>query len=335
MNTSFFRNLPFVSLFFLGVSGCAAAVPSDLESDSEFAAVESEDGKADSLSSTSTYYTMRHDYRRCLSPVCGGYWVARVNQTTTRCSDGSYAAECYVSGADFSELGLGAAQLDEVLSSDRPTVLRGVYARGPRFGGVEYKTFKVSELWQAATSAVGTGSFYRMTDSGIRCITSPCFSLHEARLNSRSSRNLSGLNLDPVGASEDAVADAFAALTESGGVIAVGANRAVRRAGPAGDGRELRATQFYLQVKPVVLDLSSCEVDADCGYVPYRAPVTDPSECYCTTCAVPGNLEVGAVYQEQHATFCSGVELRCPLFPCAAPPPVGCVDHVCQYVPEF
>ena len=55
-----------------------------------------------SASSTSTYWRVRPDFRKCISPICGGWWVSRVNFATTKCADGKLASECYVAGLDWS-----------------------------------------------------------------------------------------------------------------------------------------------------------------------------------------------------------------------------------------
>ena len=36
------------------------------------------------------YFTLAHDTRRCVSPICGGYWVSPVNASSLRCVDGSH-----------------------------------------------------------------------------------------------------------------------------------------------------------------------------------------------------------------------------------------------------
>src|SRR5205823_1662300 len=58
-------------------------------------------GKADSLTTTATYYNVVRDTRRCASPMCGGYFVSRVNRTWTLCNDGGWRNACYVSSIDF------------------------------------------------------------------------------------------------------------------------------------------------------------------------------------------------------------------------------------------
>ena len=94
--------------------GCGAedAAPQIEASDDALNAVESGDelveGKDDGLASTSTYYALRRDFRRCIAPICGGYWVKRVNYTSTRCLDGRYAAECYVADLDLSLIAIAS-----------------------------------------------------------------------------------------------------------------------------------------------------------------------------------------------------------------------------------
>src|SRR5690348_9827287 len=75
----------------------------------------------DSLASTSSFYTFRHDLRRCASPRCGGYFVKLVNERRTRCADNHFQSECYVASIDWN----GEAEPD----SDRG-LLRGMIRMG-------------------------------------------------------------------------------------------------------------------------------------------------------------------------------------------------------------
>ena len=50
-----------------------------------------------------TYYLVRRDYRKCISPICGGYWLKALNARKTKCADGSIAEECYVAAFRFSK----------------------------------------------------------------------------------------------------------------------------------------------------------------------------------------------------------------------------------------
>src|SRR5260370_7964329 len=55
----------------------------------------------DPMNATSTFYSLRRDLRRCVSPLCGGYFVKRVNMSSTRCANGRFMSECYVAGIDW------------------------------------------------------------------------------------------------------------------------------------------------------------------------------------------------------------------------------------------
>ena len=59
-------------------SACAASTAPEPGQPNEEAATG--EGKADGLSADNwTYYTVRPDYRKCMWPMCGGYFVKRVN----------------------------------------------------------------------------------------------------------------------------------------------------------------------------------------------------------------------------------------------------------------
>jgi uncharacterized protein DUF6748 len=191
----------------------------------------------DPLSSTSTYHSVRPDLRRCASPRCGGYFVKRVN-LMTRCPDGRFADECYVAEIDW---------------ADQPQVeMPGALLRGnvvPKFyrGFGNLGVFRVSESWQAASNNQPTGTYYRVKDRGLRCITHPCPTHHEAKLNSIVHANIAGVDLNGTGAKEDLVAEASRAMTEPDGVLVAGSHEPVT--GPGGRSRQLKATQFYLRAR--------------------------------------------------------------------------------------
>ena len=45
------------------------------------------------MNAGSTFYAVRRDMRRCASPLCGGFFVKRVNFGSTRCGDGRWKSE--------------------------------------------------------------------------------------------------------------------------------------------------------------------------------------------------------------------------------------------------
>src|SRR5690349_9895603 len=65
------------------------------------------DGKADAaVDGAYTYFEVWADLRKCAAPMCGGFFVARLNRSTTTCVNGSAKASCYVPTLDWSEANL-------------------------------------------------------------------------------------------------------------------------------------------------------------------------------------------------------------------------------------
>ncbi|MCA9591226.1 MAG: hypothetical protein KC657_38285 [Myxococcales bacterium] len=199
-----------------------------------------------------TYYVARRDLRRCVAPLCGGFWVSRVNRDTTRCADGSYAPECYVTDLDLSKLRLDAAEQDvrdAVGMSTETTraVLRGVMRSEthPSFG--KLGRFRATEAWTARGDAAITGTFFKVSDSGIRCITFPCPSVREIKLNASSRANVSGLDLDAAPGTADDKDAARSALYGEG--LLVAGDNVPGAKGPAGVGTSLAASQYFLRAQ--------------------------------------------------------------------------------------
>jgi hypothetical protein len=197
----------------------------------------------DPLDSTSTFYTVRRDLRRCASPMCGGFFVKRVNLPMTRCANGRSMPECYVAGIVWN--GQPEVEISKAL-------LRGnVMARSEgRFGNLG--AFQVIESWQAVNSGQVAGTFYRVRDRGLRCIAFPCPTHHEAKLNSIASGEIAGVDLSGV----DGAGDVPAAMTRPEGAIIVGDHVTVK--GPGGSKLQLKATQAYLRVAKSVSTMKPC-----------------------------------------------------------------------------
>src|SRR5262245_36733378 len=87
--------------------GCAAPAVDDLAGEP---ANDGADGKADAAADgVYTYFSLTADLRKCAAPVCGGYFVQRLNRTTTTCANGASRASCYSPTLDWSESGLSPA----------------------------------------------------------------------------------------------------------------------------------------------------------------------------------------------------------------------------------
>ena len=108
---------------------------------------------AQTVRGNSTYYTVRADVRRCASPMCGGFFIKRVNHARTRCANGRNMAECYVAEINWNgqpPVESGHALLRGELSQRR-------YPRLGRFG-----VLRVIESWRAMSERPPEGTFFRV-----------------------------------------------------------------------------------------------------------------------------------------------------------------------------
>lgn len=183
-----------------------------------------------------TFFTVREDLRRCISPLCGGFWVRGVNQKSTQCANGSWSSECYVAEIDWN----GQSQGEPNRALLRGSIVPRTFERFGNLG-----VLRVNESWQAATDKPAVGILYRVRDRGVRCITHPCLTHVESVLNAASARNIAGVDLAGAGAGGDLIGQAVTAMKESAGVIVAGSHAVVT--GPGGRAQTLRATQFYLR----------------------------------------------------------------------------------------
>jgi len=275
-------------------------------------AVDDAEGAA-TLSSTSTFYKIRPDYRRCVSPLCGGSWVSRLNQSKTKCADGSWAAECYVAEIDWSSAGL--TQEDAAGASS--LLFRGSigFKTYDSFGNLG--VLKATEVWSSPILEAPVGSFYRVKDTGIRCFRAPCLNLASDRLNSTSSRMISefGGYYGPKAAS----------YVLSQNILVAGDYYTAKNGG-----RGLTVSAFWTRVKHIDTSLT-CTTDADCTTTVYKSAPATEADCYCRTCpSTIMNLTTEATNQAAYDSVCGGVSMMCPMVKCMAPPPVACVAGTCQ-----
>ncbi|HYR77722.1 MAG TPA: DUF6748 domain-containing protein [Pyrinomonadaceae bacterium] len=190
------------------------------------------------IDATSTFYSLRRDLRRCVSPLCGGYFVKRVNMSSTRCANGRFMNECYVAEIDWH----GQPETDIAHLLVRGSIVARRYGQFGSLGEL-----RVSESWMTISDNQPVGTYYLVRDRGVRCITFPCPTHHEAKLNSSFSRNIAGVKLDSAGLGENNAAVANTAMTGPDGLIVTGSNVVVT--GPGGRSFELRGTQAYVRNK--------------------------------------------------------------------------------------
>jgi hypothetical protein len=128
---------------------------------------------------TAAFVTLTRDTRRCIAPLCGGYWVTDVNKTN---------APVYVSGFDFSESGLDEQSILHVQESlPEELVIRGRLGRKER--QFDTRPLVVLEAYRGLpyVSVAAGDWFYSVSsnDPPITCITAPCNNDWATRLNRR------------------------------------------------------------------------------------------------------------------------------------------------------
>jgi hypothetical protein len=158
-----------------------------------------------------TMFVVRHDPRLCPSPMCGGYWVALANGARTRCADGLRRVRCYAARA--------------VDAKGRPLgdIAEGVLVRGAiEAGRDDLDDLVVTAVRVPAGSAVAAGGYYRVVDTGIRCVRAPCFSYRASQVNGSTGTRVSGVDVAAAKATAKESARANAALWTQDGLYARG-----------------------------------------------------------------------------------------------------------------
>jgi len=215
------------------------------------------DGKADGDGGTYTYFEISADLRKCASPVCGGFFLDRLNRSTTKCVDGSYQTQCYAPELDMSESNLSAAALDKLVEAANQSVGDGVHAivRG-RFAKTNSTPipslgrFVVTEVWVAQSTTVASGVFAKVMDNGVRCIAAPCPSMVEKALNSSRSANIAEVDYTEAGVPDSVLEEIGNDLFTPHGVIVAGDRFTVKVDGRKAKGRT--ATAVYRRLGETV-----------------------------------------------------------------------------------
>jgi hypothetical protein len=249
----FFRSLPSLASVALGaalLSACAFQASDDATND---APTDAEDALTGAEPSNFGYFVVTHrDARRCASPMCGGFFVKRVNQSTTPCADGSSQPECYVESIQFGGMGLSAREeqgFRDAFESGGAIVRARTYKK--RIQGAVYGTLKANEGWLGVTGSAASGTFFRAADNGIRCIKAPCPTTTAYTLNDHDEQNVIAVDLEQTAtpADPESLDRAAQALGTSDGVLVSGDVLLPKCAAGAADcGPTLVASEFYLRV---------------------------------------------------------------------------------------
>ena len=170
----------------LGLLGACAPTAEDALNEQSASLVSPADEAIAPLAaySNSTYFIVTHaDMRRCVYPLCGGYFSKRVNQPTTVCSDGSPQPECRILEFDYSALGLDSASLDALKTQAQSgrALLHGRITKTAPIAGRTFDKLVVDEAWEARSNApmpsptptLPTGTFSRVRELPVACPACP------------------------------------------------------------------------------------------------------------------------------------------------------------------
>lgn len=215
-----------VSLLLTSALNASAASPEDPNTTDEFDA--------------QGFYTFRPDLRKCITPLCGGLFVKAVNREQTRCADGSLQAECYVATV-VNKNNIAYVQDGLLQGKIKPKKYKG-------FGNLG--KFELSAAFRPVVTTSASSDFVGLHNNGRVCITTPCFSFDEYVLNSKKVKDVSLIDLENVGASEEDLTTAWAIISAGGNsaLLATGTNEYVQELD--GIGLHFIADQFYLPIPP-------------------------------------------------------------------------------------
>jgi hypothetical protein len=204
----FSRSIVVAALVFVGCAAPVADRGGEGETDSDGAAV----------STVKTgYVTVRRDFRRCMFPLCGGYWVkAAETGGKLRCSDKLSALECYVPELDLKALKL----TDEQTASFNAgaAVLYG--ATAPRtYMGQPFNVFVAEKAWVAPIEAATKGALYFASKNHAKSGRE----YQAVRLNFSGRRTFDAIDFGAAPGSDAQWAEATAAAGTDEGVILGGA----------------------------------------------------------------------------------------------------------------
>lgn len=210
---------------------------------------------SDGVSADAVLAVTRVDARKCMYPLCGGYFVKAVNAPLTRCADGSLAKECHAVELDTRKLGWTPEQQTafEASLAKGQALVTGALTPQPR-GQYTGEVLEVSQAWQAQARHKPQGSFYGVRSTGIVCIKAPCPSIEAVLLNTSKPPVYPEVNLSASGASKAAIEAGMKAMGSREGLIAAG--YLIPTLSPSLDGSAavksqlLLASQFYLPAKP-------------------------------------------------------------------------------------
>lgn len=134
------------------------------------------------------YFTVRPDLRKCAAPLCGGYWVKKLNQIMQRCPDGSLSKECYVWTIQLTDSSKKQLLTDGKVVSHGAYVKETIQAEALNLFRLDIDAAYQPILPQSAAAVYGVAR-----NNGINCITTPCPSISVSQLNRSNTTAVSNL----------------------------------------------------------------------------------------------------------------------------------------------
>ena len=235
-----------ISVFVCALASCTTTADAPDEAGGESPEQAAISGTPDRLlNGAYTYYEVIADLRKCPSPLCGGWFLKRLNRDTTRCVDGRAAESCYAPVLDWSEANLSVDQQSKLIDAatkDATTsgvygIVRGVFAPTNTTPRPELGRFVISEAWVAEGAGVSEGAFVRVKDNGLRCLVAPCPSLTETTLNTPRTTNIAELDWTPSGLSDREIEGLTGLLSSPDGILIAGHRYTVHENGQTAKGR--------------------------------------------------------------------------------------------------
>jgi hypothetical protein len=148
--------------------GCAAGSDANVEQSNR------------ALDNAEVYYSVQHDTRRCVSPLCGGDFLTALNQDSTVCADGKSAARCYVAEAHAA-----TPILEQAFRSGEDVIVRG-HIEAKLFGSFgNLGSLVIDEVWmpEANDKVEGTGTFFTVRQDLRECVFPACGGWFASALN--------------------------------------------------------------------------------------------------------------------------------------------------------
>jgi hypothetical protein len=227
--------------------------------------------------------------------VCGGFYLHRLNRSTTVCPGGSSRWSCYVPSLDWTESKLGSdlqsalveAANRDAMAEGAIAVVRGRFASQSYSGFGDLGRFVVTEAWIAENDAVSDGVFVKVHDNGVRCIQAPCASLTEKALNTSRSAAIAEIDWSAGGFDDDQIAKlADAMVTTDHGVLLAGSRYTYKENNVWAKGRTATAAYRRLIDQSCYVGGCSAQICSDQEGVISTCEWRDEYACYQTaTCA--------------------------------------------------